>query len=119
MGRILTLQIGGFPIVHGEFQDFRAGRGDAITGYSQELYGGTVTDGGRFYVWQDRTNTCFDTRVALKPRLIIAAPFLQGRITNVCVEPLNPPLSSYPPDGSPYAFTDGAYDAWYDAGNCG
>jgi hypothetical protein len=80
---ILTLQISGMPLVFGEFQDFRAGVGDAITGFTEELYGAKVTDGGRFYVWQERTNTCFDTRIALKPRIIVAAPFLQGRITNI------------------------------------
>lgn len=115
---ILLRQISGMPILFGEYQNFNAGVGDAMTGFTSELYGGRVVDGGRFYVWQDRTNTCFDTRVAVKPRLIAAAPFLQGRITNVCAEPLNPPLSAYPPDGTPYYPDGGTYEAWYDAGDC-
>lgn len=106
---VLTLQLGGRPIVFGEHQDFSAGIGDAITGYSQELYGGRVTDGGRFYVWQERTNTCFDTRVALKPRLVILAPFVQGRLEDVCASTLQEPVA---PPPSPYAFTTGRSVAW-------
>jgi hypothetical protein len=115
---ILTLQCAGLPLVYGEYQDFRAGIGDDTTGMYEELYGARVTDEGRFYVWQERTNTCFDMRMSLKPRLVVAAPFLQGRISNVCVQPLNPPLSSYPPDGSPYYPDGGAHSTWYDAGDC-
>lgn len=115
---VLTLQCGGLPLVYGEYQDFRAGVGDSASGMYEELYGARVTDEGRFYVWQERTNTCFDMRLSLKPRLVVAAPFLQGRIMNVCAQPLNPPLSSYPPDGSPYYPDGGAYESWYDAGQC-
>jgi hypothetical protein len=115
---ILTLQCSGLPLVYGEYQDMRAGIGDDVTGMYEELYGARVTDEGRFYVWQERTNTCFDMRLSLKPRLVVAAPFLQGRISNVCAQPLNPPLSSYPPDGSPYYPDGGAYSTWYDAGQC-
>lgn len=106
---VLTLSLGGRPIVFGEYQDFSKGVGDAITGYSQELYGGRVTDGGRFYVWQERTNTCFDTRVALKPRLIILAPFVQGRLGDVCASTLQEPVA---PPPSPYAFTGGSSVSW-------
>jgi hypothetical protein len=106
---ILTMQLGGMPVVFGEYQDFTANVGDAITGYSQELYGGRPTDGGRFYVWQERTNTCFDTRVALKPRLVILAPQVQGRLTHVGYEPLQEPIA---PPPSPYAYYDGSTIAW-------
>lgn len=115
---VLTLQISGLPNIYGEYQDFRAGVGDRVTGFQEELYGGQPTDEGRFYVWQERTNTCFDVRLAIKPRLVIAMPFLCGRVTNICARPLNPPLSSYPPDGSPYYPDGGAHDATYDAGDC-
>jgi hypothetical protein len=106
---ILTLQLGGKPVVFGEWQDFTKNVGDAITGYTQELYGGRPTDGGRFYVWQERTNTCFDTRVALKPRLVVLAPQVQGRLTHVGVEPLQEPVA---PPPSPYAFYTGSSIAW-------
>lgn len=116
---VLTQRIAGMQIIFGEFKDFRAGVGDALTGWASELYGGKVVDDGRFYVWQERENTCFDTRVALKPSLVILLPFLQGRLTNVCAQPLQAPLSPYPPDGSPYYPDGGAYDAWYGIGDCG
>jgi len=115
---VLTMQVAGMPIVYGEYQDFRLGVPTDVAGNPQELYGGRPTDDGRFYVWQERRNTCFDVRVALKPRLVVALPFLQGRVSNVCATPLNPPLSAYPPDGSPYYPDGGAYEAWYDVGEC-
>ena len=110
---VLTMQVGGLPIIRGEYQDFRKGVGDALTGWTTELVGGRPVDDGRFYVWQERRNTCFDTRVALKPRLVILLPFLQGRVTNVCCKSLQAPLSPYPGD-SPYYPDGGAYEAWYD-----
>ena len=96
---VLTMLVGGLPIIRGEYQDFRKGVGDALTGWTTELVGGRPVDDGRFYVWQERRNTCFDTRVALKPRLVILLPFLQGRVTNVCCKSLQAPLSPYPGHG--------------------
>lgn len=111
---ILTFNIAGMPVLFGEYQDFNATSFNVLRGLGIDpaSMNFSTTDGGRFLLWQERKNTCFDVRLAMKMRLILLAPFLQGRIANVCCRPLQHPISPVPWD-YPWNLDGGVSNAWH------
>lgn len=104
----LTTEIQGESILYGQYQDFNATYGRT----RQELvsmFGSddiAITDNGRYAVIRDNERGCFDVQVLTKPRLVAVAPWLSGRVTNVCCnvtqEPFPDPTGSgkiYEKDG--------------------
>jgi len=111
---ILTFQVGGMPVLFGEYQDFNATSFSVLRslGIDPSSMTFSVSDGGRFLLWQERKNTCFDVRMVMKPRIVCLAPFLQGRIANVCCQPLQAPQSPVPWD-YPWHPDGGVSTGWH------
>jgi len=85
----ITRVVDGMTVTHGQFQDFQKTAGDVIDWF-RRTFGATpmVVDGGRYLVASTTSGgICFDSRVFVKPRLIVRMPYLCGKITNVCVVP--------------------------------
>ena len=93
---ILTRRVGGLRVFYGQYQDFAK----TLSGVPAEnlVFGARVTDGGRFLSYSKSANECFNESVLFKPRLKLAAPWLQGRLTNVCAPFDIPPAVSTPGD---------------------
>jgi len=83
-------------VFYGQYQDFAK----TLSGVPAEnlVFGARVTDGGRFLSYSKSVNECFNESVLFKPRLKLAAPWLQGRLTNVCAPFDIPPAVSTPGD---------------------
>jgi hypothetical protein len=91
---ILVRRVGNRTVLRGEFQNFSAAAAEL-----QALFGNRqfrVTDGGKFLVWSNNTNTCFETCLMTRPGLYLSAPWAQARITNVCCTSELQPLSPQP-----------------------
>lgn len=85
----ITRVVDGMTVTYGEYQDFNRTLGDVIEWF-RSTYGSTpmAVDGGRFLVASTTSGgICFDTRIFVKPRVIVRAPFLCGKVMNVCVVP--------------------------------
>lgn len=93
---VLTRRVGGLRVFYGQFQDFAK----TLKGVPVEnlVFGARVTDGGRFLSYSKSVNECFNETVLFKPRLKLIAPWLQGRITNVCAPFDLPPQLPIPGD---------------------
>jgi hypothetical protein len=96
---LLTGRIGSVRLMNGQYFD----QGSAVTAYPEAMY--SVTDGGRLLTWLNRSQTCVQREVQMKPRLLMWAPWAQVRIENItCATPggvLSPdPWSAYYPEGS-------------------
>lgn len=86
---------GAEPLIYGEHLDFNVARNkmnaaNAFAGFfeSRNL---KVTDGGRFLIVpDDEHGTCVNVSSIIRPRILVKAPWLQGRITDVCVRLLQP-----------------------------
>ncbi len=93
---ILTRRVGGLRVLYGQFQDFAK----TLSGVPVEnlVFGARVTDGGRFLSYSKSVNECFNESLLFKPRLKLIAPWLQGRITNVCAPFDIPPQTPIPGD---------------------
>lgn len=95
---ILTRRAGVMRVLYMENQDFAETLQNTTVPIEQLVQGAKVTDGGRFLIWSNSANECFNQTVLTKARLRLRAPWLQGRITNVCA-PFNlPPLKPQPCD---------------------
>lgn len=96
---ILTRRTGMTPILYGEYQDF------ASTMAGKDLssrINGWITDNGRFLHWAESQQECYAISSLMKTRMVLHAPWLQARITNVCapfvLEPVSPdPCDDYHP----------------------
>ena len=115
----------------------RAGGGSALAYHYQDLawslsgipvdrlaQGAQVTDGGRFLVLSQNVHECFSEEVYMKGRLVLSAPHLQARITNVCapfnIEPEVPiPGDAYFFAGDPPTNAAAYASLPYTFGNCG
>lgn len=88
---ILTRRVGNRTVLRGEFQDMNEGAALMRANFGDPY---RVTDGGKFIVWSVKDNLCFKTCVLTRPRLYLAAPWAQARITDVCASTsCEPPVS--------------------------
>lgn len=93
---VLTRKVGALPVLFQQYQDFAS----TLTGVdvSSLMATGRVTDGGRFLTYAKSQNECFNQTVLAKLRLKLRAPWVQGRITNVCAPFVLPPVNAVPGD---------------------
>jgi len=119
---ILTRMAGGTRALYMEYQDFSK----TLAGIPAEklVQGSYVTDGGRFLIHSQNVNECFNQTIYMKSRIVDVAPWLQGRITNVCAPFDIPPITPIPGDSHFFAgdppLDAAAYGALpYTYGACG
>ncbi len=90
-----TMGYGREPFIFGEYHDFRKGmdalgRNPLFQKWAQNAPV-SVIDGGRFLAATDDSfQVCIDATVWIRPRLVVRAPWLCGRITDVCCRTLQP-----------------------------
>ena len=95
---VLTRRAGANRVLYMENQDFATTLRNTTVPVNELVNGARVTDGGRFLIWSNSVNECFNQTVLTKARIRMRAPWLQGRITNVCA-PFNlPPETPEPCD---------------------
>jgi len=95
---VLTRRVGVMQTLYMEHQDFAKTLSGTTIPVEQLVGGARVTDGGRFLTWSNNVNECFNQTVLAKARFRMKAPWLLGRITNVCA-PFNlPPETPEPCD---------------------
>ena len=95
---VLTRRVGVMRTLYMEHQDFATTLKNTTVPINELVDGARVTDGGRFMLWSNSVNECFNQTVLTKARVRMRAPWLLGRITNVCA-PFNlPPETSEPCD---------------------
>ncbi len=105
----ITTRINGETITFGQYQDFNMTYGRT----RQELttmFGSddiAITDNGRFALVRDNSRGCFDIQIYTKPRIIARAPWLSGRIQNVCCDVLETPFPDTTAGGGVYELTGG------------
>lgn len=100
----LNTYYGAEPLIYGEYLDFNSAVNQLA---ASQAFAGAVQgkrlvpiDNGRFLaVVDDVHGTCIDVSVIVRPRILVKAPWLQGRIEDVCVRLLQPyPSPDYPMD---------------------
>jgi len=102
---VLVRQAGALEVLYGEFQDMSKAPGNRMFGRdtSDHVW---WTDGGRFLNTVEFLKWCVQASVLMSPRVILKAPWLQGRITNVCCRS----ILHYPdPDPTSPYFVDGGH----------
>jgi hypothetical protein len=100
---LLTRRHGPMELLFGEYQDMATAPDKTMFGVDANSHAFS-TDGGRFLATVEWLKWCATASLLLKPRIIVLAPWLCGRITNVCVRspqhyPSPEPTSSYFVDG--------------------
>ncbi len=101
------------PLIYGEYFDMRVpGRAlQESVFFRGAMQNGKLNpvDGGRFLiVLDDVRGECINARAVIRPRILVKAPWLQGRITDVCVRLLQPfPSPEYPQDFGGHSATTG------------
>lgn len=100
--------INGEEVTYGQYQNFNQTYGSVMQ-EMRSLFGSddiAITDNGRYAVVRSNSRGCFDVQLYSKPRIILGAPFLTGRIANVCCNVLGEPFPDvtgsggvYEPDG--------------------
>lgn len=95
---VLTRKVGALPVLFQQYQDFAS----TLNGVdlSSLITSARVTDGGRFLSYAKNVNECFNQTVLAKLRLKLRAPWVQGRLLNVCAPFDIPPINATP--GSAY-----------------
>jgi hypothetical protein len=100
----VTTEINGEEILFGEYQDFNKTYGrtrqEMVSMFGSDDI--AITDNGRFALVRDNSRGCFDVQVYTKPRLIAKAPWLSGRIQNVCCNVLQEPYPDVTGSGRVY-----------------
>lgn len=76
---------GGQLVTYWEHKDYRA-IGSELSNLNGKLR--FWTDDGKYLWTTDERLWCFNVHSKIEPRLIFRAPFLAGRIDNICVSPL-------------------------------
>jgi hypothetical protein len=107
----LTTDINGEPILYGEYQDFNQTYG-RVRQELVSMFGSddiAITDNGRYALIRDNERGCFDLQAYTKPRLVALAPWLLGRIQNVCAQVQTEPLPAPTLSGSVYTKGCGRY----------
>lgn len=97
----LTLRAGNSPVIYGEYQNFDATIRSLVTHpawkgiFSSGII--SIIDGGRFLTHVNNVYVCVDAHIWTRPRILVKMPWLQGRITDVCCDLLQPyPGPDYP-----------------------
>ncbi len=91
----LTKQFASEPFIYGEYHDFRAGLGALAKSPLFQKWAAnaplSAIDNGRFLaVVMDFNTVCIDATVWIRPRVLVKAPWLCGRVTDVCCRTLQP-----------------------------
>ena len=95
----LPLKImGGFPVLYWEYMNYNAAMADLAVLNGKEQF--WATDGGRFMWTMQQKNYCFKFQGKLEPRVILRAPQVAGRLTNVMYSPMQHMPSPF--SDSPY-----------------
>ena len=92
----IPLTVDGVPVTYWEYKDYRQ-LGNELS----QLETGTVkywTDNGRYLWTTDQRLFCFRMHAKIEARLIFRAPFLAGRIDNICTDLGACYLNPYAPD---------------------
>jgi hypothetical protein len=100
----ITTRIQGEEITFGQYQDFNKTYG-SVRDELVSLFGSddiSITDNGRFALVRDNSRGCFDLQVYTKPRIVLKAPFLTGRIQNACHNPVGRPVADTTASGRVY-----------------
>jgi hypothetical protein len=100
----ITTEINGEAMTYGEYQDFNRTYG-RVRQEMQALFGSddiAITDNGRYALIRDNERGCFDVQAYTKPRVVAVAPWLLGRIQNVCSSMLQEPLPDVTGSGRTY-----------------
>jgi len=104
----LVTEINGQAVLYGEYQDFNRTYG-AVRSELTSMFGSddiAITDNGRYALVRDNSRGCFDIQGYTKPRLVSVAPWLLGRIQNVCCNVQHQPYPDVTGSGFVYE-TDG------------
>jgi len=93
---VLSRRVGADRILYNEYQDFTR----TLAGVPANLVvqGARVTDNGKFLVLSQNVHECFNEEVFMKARLVLRAPWLQARITDVCAPFTLAPITPIPGD---------------------
>jgi hypothetical protein len=100
----ITTEINGEELTYGQFQDFNKTYG-RVRNELTALFGSddiAITDNGRFALVRQNVGGCFDVQAYTKPRIVARAPWLSGRIQNVCCSMLQEPLPDTTGTGGVY-----------------
>jgi len=100
----ITREINGEAITYGQYQDFNKTYG-SVRQELVSLFGSddiAITDNGRYALVRDNSRGCFDVQAYTKPRIVSVAPWLSGRIQNVCCDVLQEPLPDTTLSGRTY-----------------
>jgi len=107
----LTTGINGEEILHGEYQDFNMTYG-RVRNELTAMFGSddiAITDNGRFALVRQNVRGCFDVQAYTKPRLVSLAPWLLGRLQNVCCNNIGGPVPDPTLSGTVYEPGCGRY----------
>lgn len=81
-------------LIYGEYQDFSTTLASLLR---DNTFGGlfkngmtTILDGGRFLGHLDNVMVCADATIWMKPRILVKAPWMSGRVTDVCAHLIQP-----------------------------
>lgn len=105
----ITTEINGEGITFGQYQDFTKTYG-RIRNELASLFGSddiAITDNGRYALIRDNERGCFDVQLYTKPRIVARAPWLLGRIQNVCCDILQQPFPDVTGSGRVYELDGG------------
>lgn len=101
---LLTRRHGPMEVLFGEYQDMIKAPDQKMFNLPNPEAALFTTDGGRFLATVERIKWCYTASLLLKPRVITLAPWLNARLTDVCVRspqhyPSPVPTSTYFVDG--------------------
>lgn len=82
---LLTRKVGGVRTFSGQYNDLRVGQQKLTGAYD-------ATDGGRVLTWLETDGTCLQRFVETQPRLLMPAPYLQTRFSDVRCRSIGPNL---------------------------
>jgi hypothetical protein len=96
----------GIPVTFMDYFDFNTpgGAGDFIR-QNPALFGAEVMGNGKFLMTVQKQATCFSISLVARKRLVLRAPYLAARITNVQFKPVKEVRSPFP--GDPYFVNGG------------
>lgn len=102
---LITRRHGPIELTFGEYQNMATAPDNTMFNAStvSRMFS---TDGGRFLAAIENLNYCWKAKLLVKPRVITLAPWLCGRITDICVR--SPQHYPSPEPDSPY-FVDGGH----------
>jgi len=107
----LTTAINGEELLYGEYQDFQQTYG-RVRNELTAMFGSddiAITDNGRYALVRDNVRGCFDLQIYTKPRLVALAPWLLGRVQNVCASLVGQPLPDPSIEQGTYSVGCGRY----------